>query len=410
MFAGGVDVAADVEAVLGGVVAGQPPGDFLLGFRGTQSGLADVVRGPHAGVGGESQDVGFTVAAEFEHVPAGMLFRAVPGAGDAGNAGECDGDGAAELQLEGFADGGGDRVQALVAGLVAGVDQLAERVLRLGGPDRSGVGFRAVLQVTQQVLDAGLVAGDVLPRRVEVVAVPVGDRDPGEIGEDPEIRHGLQRPGAEAEQGEPLGERAVHELLLPGRPGPQRGLIEPHDPGRDEQRLDQLHGPGCHRRSFLQAGVDEPRGHLRAGHVGQQQPAPLHRDVLEDQQVDSQRAQPRPDGDRGVRDAGRAGRRVGLPARAPGLVQVMLDRLSLRLGDLFLLAGPRDAEIGGITEVRAARAGALRVIVEGVIRHGPGHRRPRRPRLLAPVPLLRGVAFCLPPLLAGRLAARRVIP
>ena len=32
VLAGGVDVAADVEAVLGGVVAGQPAGDLLLGL------------------------------------------------------------------------------------------------------------------------------------------------------------------------------------------------------------------------------------------------------------------------------------------------------------------------------------------------------------------------------------------
>ena len=181
VFAGGVDVAADTEAVLGGVVAGQPAGDLLLGLIRAQSGLADVVRGPHAGVGGEPEDVGFAVAAEFEHVPAGMLFRAVPGAGDAGHVGQGDGDRAAELLLEGLADGGGDRVQAVAAGLVAGVDQRAEGFLRLAGPDRAGVGFRAVLQVTEYVGDAGLVAGDVLPCRVEVVAVPVGDRDAGEV-------------------------------------------------------------------------------------------------------------------------------------------------------------------------------------------------------------------------------------
>ena len=83
--------------------------------------------------------------------------------------------------------------------------------------------------------------------------------------------------------------------------------------------------PAAIDAAFAQAGVDEPGGHLRAGHVGQQQPAPLHGHVLEDQQVDRQRAQPRPDRDRGVRDAGRAGRHVGLPARALCLVQVMLD-------------------------------------------------------------------------------------
>ena len=32
VLAGGVDVAADVQAVLGGVIAGQPPGDLLLGL------------------------------------------------------------------------------------------------------------------------------------------------------------------------------------------------------------------------------------------------------------------------------------------------------------------------------------------------------------------------------------------
>src|ERR1019366_4223711 len=110
------------------------------------------------------------------------------------------------------AGGAGDRVQAVAAGLVAGVDQLAEGFLRLAGPDRVRVGFRAVLQVTQQVLDAGLVAGDVLPCRVEVVAVPVGDRDPGEAGEYPEVLHGFQGPGAEVEQRVPFGERAVDVL------------------------------------------------------------------------------------------------------------------------------------------------------------------------------------------------------
>jgi hypothetical protein len=34
VLAGGVDVASDVEAVLGDVVAGQAAGDFLLCFQG----------------------------------------------------------------------------------------------------------------------------------------------------------------------------------------------------------------------------------------------------------------------------------------------------------------------------------------------------------------------------------------
>jgi len=44
VLAGGVDVTADVEPVLGDVVAGQAAGDFLLGFQGPDSSFADVVR------------------------------------------------------------------------------------------------------------------------------------------------------------------------------------------------------------------------------------------------------------------------------------------------------------------------------------------------------------------------------
>ena len=44
VLAGGVDVTADVEPVLGDVVAGQAAGDFLLCFQGAYAALADVVR------------------------------------------------------------------------------------------------------------------------------------------------------------------------------------------------------------------------------------------------------------------------------------------------------------------------------------------------------------------------------
>jgi len=44
VLTGGVDVAADVEAVLGDVVAGQAAGDLLLGLEGADAALADVVR------------------------------------------------------------------------------------------------------------------------------------------------------------------------------------------------------------------------------------------------------------------------------------------------------------------------------------------------------------------------------
>jgi hypothetical protein len=40
VLAGGVDVAADVQAVLGDVVAGQASGDLLLGLEGADAALA----------------------------------------------------------------------------------------------------------------------------------------------------------------------------------------------------------------------------------------------------------------------------------------------------------------------------------------------------------------------------------
>jgi len=40
VLAGGVDVAADVEAILGDVVAGEAAGDLLLGFQGADAALA----------------------------------------------------------------------------------------------------------------------------------------------------------------------------------------------------------------------------------------------------------------------------------------------------------------------------------------------------------------------------------
>jgi hypothetical protein len=44
VLAGGVDVASDVEPVLGDVVAGQTAGYLLLGLQRADAALADVVR------------------------------------------------------------------------------------------------------------------------------------------------------------------------------------------------------------------------------------------------------------------------------------------------------------------------------------------------------------------------------
>ena len=194
-------------------------------------------------------------------------------------------------------------LQALSACGVPGVDEAAQRPLRLHGPDRVRVCLGAVLVVAQDVSRARLVPGDVLPPGVEIILVTVGDHDPGEARQDPGVFHGVQAAGAQPEGGVPLGERAVDILLLPGRPGPQRRLIEPRDRRGGDQGADQPHHLCGQPRSLPQARMDEPGRDGSAGHVGDQLPAPLHRDVLEDDQVNGQRPQPRPDRQGRVRHA-----------------------------------------------------------------------------------------------------------
>ena len=139
------------------------PEIFCCVFRGRTPRSADIVRGPDAGVLGEQQHVAAAVAAEFEQLAAGLLLRAVLRAGDAGHAGQAGQDGVPELVLQRFPHAGGDGVQALLAGGVPGMDQAAQRPLRLHGPDRARVALGAVLEVPQQVRKACLVPGDVLP-------------------------------------------------------------------------------------------------------------------------------------------------------------------------------------------------------------------------------------------------------
>ena len=143
--------------------------------------------------------------------------------------------------LQRVPDVGGDGVQALLAGGVPGMDQGAQRPLRLHGPDGARVALGAVLIVPQQVRQARLVPGDVHPPGMKIVLVPVGDHDPGETGEDPGVGHGVQAPVAEPERGVPFGERAVDVLFLPGRPGPQRRLVEPGHGRRGDKGADQRH-------------------------------------------------------------------------------------------------------------------------------------------------------------------------
>ena len=125
-LAGGFDVAADVQPILGGVLAGEAAGYPLLCIGGPHAALADVVRRPDPGVCGEPQNVGLAVAAELQQVAAGVLGGGVLPPGDAGDAGQPDDAGAAELSGQRVRRGGGDLGEALLAGVVPGADQAAQ--------------------------------------------------------------------------------------------------------------------------------------------------------------------------------------------------------------------------------------------------------------------------------------------
>ena len=141
---------------------------------------------------------------------------------------------------------------------------------------------------------------------------------------------------------------------------------------------------------LAQAGVDEPGGDLRAGDVADQLAAPLDRHVLEHQQVDGQGPQVRADRDRRVRHARRAGRHVlAARSRTPSQCRSCWIRCADGSGISSCWndrATPRSA-----APARSAphSHAPCRVVVAGVVRLGPAHRRSRRAGLLAPLALLR---------------------
>jgi hypothetical protein len=149
--------------------------------------------------------------------------------------------------------------------------------------------------------------------------------------------------------------------------------------------------------------VDETVRDQGAGHVGDQQPAPLHRHVLEDHQVNRQGTQPRADRESGAWHAGRARRDMRRAAGAADLVQVVLDSLRGRDGDLLLLEGPGNSQFSSARQVTPARAGTAGEVILGAVRDLPGHGRARAARLLA---LLRGGG----PLRGPPLPPRRLPP
>jgi hypothetical protein len=89
-------------------------------------------------------------------------------------------------------------------------------------------------------------------------------------------------------------------------------------------------------------------------------------------------------------------------------VQVVVHQLCRRGGISSLLERSRDAQVLSVRQITAAGAGALRVVVLGLVRDLPGHRRARAARLLPAFPLALS-ALRRPPLPAGRLPPGQVI-
>jgi hypothetical protein len=109
------------------------------------------VRRPDPGVGGEPQHVGLVVTAELQQGSPGRLGGAATRAGVRAHVREPDPHGVAERVDQRVADRRGDRGVPGIAGLVAGVDQPAQRALRLLGPVLVGVALGGVGEVPQQV-------------------------------------------------------------------------------------------------------------------------------------------------------------------------------------------------------------------------------------------------------------------
>jgi hypothetical protein len=124
VLAGGGDVAADRVPVPGGGLGAEPPGDLLLGFRWPQIPLGVVGSWRDPQVIQEPQDVVVAVAEVFQQRPV-LELPAALAAGQFGQPGE-------HAVPEGVDERSGDVLryggQALVAGQVRLVDQLAQRV------------------------------------------------------------------------------------------------------------------------------------------------------------------------------------------------------------------------------------------------------------------------------------------
>jgi len=127
VFAHRVDVAADVQAGLSDVLAGEPPGNLLLGLRRAPAAFADVIRRPYPGVTGEPQDIIHAGAAELQQDPPGWLGGRATRARVCMDLGEPNANGVPERGDQRLTDQRRDLGLPGVAGGVERVDQPAHR-------------------------------------------------------------------------------------------------------------------------------------------------------------------------------------------------------------------------------------------------------------------------------------------
>ena len=201
-------------------------------------------------------------------------------------------------------------------------------------------------------------------------------------------------------------------------PGPARsGVSSPQiDAGEDDQRPDRLVRRGDRPGGALQQAVHPPVAGAGAGHRLQDVRAPLDRDVVHHHQEHAPGLEVQPVGHRArrARRLRRGVRDMGPAARALHLMPVVLDGHRPRLGQVGDLVGVLHPQVAGVGQVSAARAGALREHVLGLVRVlVPGQERARRAGLLARLALLpprRGPALrrLLPRQVIGARRHRRV--
>ena len=273
-----------------------------------------------------------------------------------------------------------DRAHAAVAGQVGGVDEAAQRVCDLAGPDRARVAPGGVLKIAQQVPAAQLVA-DPGEGAVVLVAV-VRDGRAVQVAVN-EALEGGQVPAAQEVTGDRPGAGDLQVLLVAGlrpRPRPQRGLIPADDPGEDDQRPARLVRRRDRPGGAAQQMVHPPVRRPGPRHRPEDARAAFHRDVVQHYEEHAPGLDVQPVADR-ARRPGRLRRRarhVHPAAGASHLVPVILGSLrpgAGQGGDLVKVRHPEIPRAGQVAPALAPPPGNTSTALPGRgfhARYAPG--------------------------------------